>query len=581
MSDFKGTYTPNFHLAKPSGEDKVDISILNANMDIIDDNLGQGGGGSTSQSDYAQNDSTKADYIKNRPCWSEEVTVPYYEFEVDRYGSETVIIGGYAPDLSELVGETVPVEFFNITGEHYSGNGEVVDMGILFPEASGFLGIAVTLEVQEQPYLIGYFISGIDPSTFSHSDTTSVYVAIDGVTGTIRINLPSSQTEYHKLDENYLPDSEYNEYYKEYYVNPTKLENQPTSEYTAEELWEKTFSPCGYVYPTDENHFIYCNTYSQYTIRYTYGQQNDDVVWELSNLDTGNGYTLELGMPLMLNFEWDSELDTRIYFFSGYENEWFAQEGGLDIIPKLPAKYSQFEVTVDSVAELAFDIGYDNQNVPETYKLVHTPVARITPYYSGDLHPSNSSVRYANGYAGEPEYSYITNLPFCMIYPPVNIEYNDDTATLSPVSYYCGHSVGYNKNYKFKYHMHSTIDMTDQTLSIINDLSGAWERGVGYDDWRDKETGNVIDITILDLDYSLIDYWANQIKDDCTSQEVSFYVYNDRFEETPDTDCPTSIQGISLDLGNTVSTSPHSIINVADTYTPFYTKIIIRGKYTK
>lgn len=45
MSDFKGTYTPNFHLAKPSGEDKVDISILNANMDIIDDNLGQGGGG--------------------------------------------------------------------------------------------------------------------------------------------------------------------------------------------------------------------------------------------------------------------------------------------------------------------------------------------------------------------------------------------------------------------------------------------------------------------------------------------------------------------------------------------------------
>ena len=45
MSEFKGTYTPNFHLAKPSGEDNVRISDLNDNMDIIDTALASSGGG--------------------------------------------------------------------------------------------------------------------------------------------------------------------------------------------------------------------------------------------------------------------------------------------------------------------------------------------------------------------------------------------------------------------------------------------------------------------------------------------------------------------------------------------------------
>ena len=45
MSEFKGTFTPNYHLAKPSGADNVDISILNDNMDIIDNAIAQGGGG--------------------------------------------------------------------------------------------------------------------------------------------------------------------------------------------------------------------------------------------------------------------------------------------------------------------------------------------------------------------------------------------------------------------------------------------------------------------------------------------------------------------------------------------------------
>ena len=38
-------YTANYHLAKPDGNDNVDISVLNSNADIIDSALAQGGGG--------------------------------------------------------------------------------------------------------------------------------------------------------------------------------------------------------------------------------------------------------------------------------------------------------------------------------------------------------------------------------------------------------------------------------------------------------------------------------------------------------------------------------------------------------
>lgn len=37
-------YTPNLKLAKPAGTDKVDVSVLNSNMDIIDEKSAQWGG---------------------------------------------------------------------------------------------------------------------------------------------------------------------------------------------------------------------------------------------------------------------------------------------------------------------------------------------------------------------------------------------------------------------------------------------------------------------------------------------------------------------------------------------------------
>ena len=37
-------YTNTFNFAKPAGEDKVDVSVLNSNMDILDQTLTAGGG---------------------------------------------------------------------------------------------------------------------------------------------------------------------------------------------------------------------------------------------------------------------------------------------------------------------------------------------------------------------------------------------------------------------------------------------------------------------------------------------------------------------------------------------------------
>lgn len=47
MSNFNGTYTETFKLAKPSGNDNVDIGTLNQNMDTLDATLTAGGGTSS------------------------------------------------------------------------------------------------------------------------------------------------------------------------------------------------------------------------------------------------------------------------------------------------------------------------------------------------------------------------------------------------------------------------------------------------------------------------------------------------------------------------------------------------------
>ena len=60
-------YTQYFNLAKPSMEDNAEISVLNDNMDIIDEILNQEGSGV--QADWSTNNDSEASYIKNRPFY--------------------------------------------------------------------------------------------------------------------------------------------------------------------------------------------------------------------------------------------------------------------------------------------------------------------------------------------------------------------------------------------------------------------------------------------------------------------------------------------------------------------------------
>ena len=165
-----------------------------------------GGGGGQVQPDWNQNNSTAADYVKNRPFYTgapvetvlvEESTVPFFEDDVDIY------MGELESTFSATVGETYKVSWDgtvyertceNFNGELFMGNKSIVGEG----SDTG------------EPFIIGVFngegikIATTDTSashTFSISSTVAPIVKIPAkyidkdTSGYIAIHKNSTMTE--------------------------------------------------------------------------------------------------------------------------------------------------------------------------------------------------------------------------------------------------------------------------------------------------------------------------------------------------------------------------------------------------
>lgn len=129
------------------------------------------------QSDYAQNDDTKEDYIKNRPCYDEEKTVDYIEYNVVTTDDFARIFVTIDKPLNLTLGDTYSLTAvsagetdFNLSGAAKDvrsalealADGETIIMNFDADVPSSLLGIE---DDSETPYLI----SGI--SVDATSDT--------------------------------------------------------------------------------------------------------------------------------------------------------------------------------------------------------------------------------------------------------------------------------------------------------------------------------------------------------------------------------------------------------------------------
>lgn len=131
------------------------------------------------QSDYAQNDDTKEDYIKNRPCYDEEKTVDYIEYSVVTTEDFTKTFVTIDKSLNLTLGDTYSLAITAVsvgeTDSNISGaakdvrsvlealaDGETIIMNFDADVPSPLLGI----ESDETPYLI----SGISVDATSDAE---------------------------------------------------------------------------------------------------------------------------------------------------------------------------------------------------------------------------------------------------------------------------------------------------------------------------------------------------------------------------------------------------------------------------
>lgn len=570
-------YTQYFDLAKPDGDDLVDISVLNENADKIDTALHNSGGGGTGvQPDWEQNDDTAADYIKNRICWKEETTVPYFEFETSAYGAEVFPVYGYAPDLSDMLGDTVSVNVIVNTGDEeitFTSECPVINMSEIEPTLSDYYGINISITYESEEIPLGIFISQLDATTVEHSDTDSCFLVTgESFDAKIQIGLPTTTTVYHKIDENYLPTVGEEEYYAEYVVRPTLLVNQPTTTASSTEIWNANVPKNGYVYIIDSNSFVLCQNYSDFINRD--GAKSGEIVWTLEGLDTGNEYTLENAMPLMFDNYWDSDISDYVYYFYGYVDNRFATNTFGIAIPTKNT-YSSLEVVMTSTADVGYAINYNNQTV-SSVALMAPPAVRIYPEYTEDITPTNISVKFPNdravGYSNEDEVTfYITCTPSCYIYPPIDISYNNTTVTIAPKQYITGRAVDLHNSY-FKYNITSTMNFSSQSLTLVNKLIGAWESDHGYE-YRNKYTDEVIDINSYTLGCDALSSVSTKIKEDCTSQEIGLFTFRQEYDDTIRDSTPNKVNSIVFDFDR--------LAGGYVGYVPLNTKITITGKYEK
>ena len=507
------------------------------------------GGGSTSQSDYAQNDSTKADYIKNRPCWSESTSVEHESYVLIAT-QENTLLEGFAPDLSERVGETLAVPtYYREVGEEDWDSFGALECEIVEIE-SGIYGFAVP---ELEGMSVGVFLARYNYETQSADENNSTFefnpeLISYGVEMKFEIPIPYTnvETTWHKLDTNYIDvdalskEIETGESVTEIYIEPTLFVNQPTWDSSIEDYQIiNYFNGYGsgilrryFVYITDENsgEFMLVPSLTDLAnkIYFDYTPTNDDVVFTLADLDTGLGYAVFNGLDVIVNLEGSSGDLDKFEVFS-YSNEDLVPNNRYDKYTLMFRVGSQNIKDIDTLSVDLYgiqDIGYqyDTLTSPTEITLRCVPSVKLNTNSTGN---GSSFIVYSNPNNTVTSVSGTQEVvKFCM---PPYLKFNYDTEPISvtPLKKYRGI---WDFNYggrkatlpsRISYHLHSESKYFDDSIYTNSELSCSYVDELIISD-VDSDQIN------LDYDYAVnrsnTTYW--NISDELISAQSSSFTPN-------------------------------------------------------
>lgn len=161
---------------------------------VASEGQGSGGGGSSVQSDYLQNDPAAADYIKNRPFYEELQTTTYDPANIIE-GDDTNMIPSSALDV--VIGDVVQYEILQNGITLASGETVVLDGEEIEFSGHGYLYISETINEDDAEILV------IDKlSTILEPSNTESIAALPY--SDIMIKISSGTVK--KIDKKFLPD---------------------------------------------------------------------------------------------------------------------------------------------------------------------------------------------------------------------------------------------------------------------------------------------------------------------------------------------------------------------------------------
>ena len=474
----------------------------------------QGGGGTQQQADWNQNDNTQVDYIKNRPFYSETTTITHDYYTITLTGDEDsyVNIDGYAPDLESMVGQNVQVDFL-VNDVSLTQDYEVVENQGMYAIIMDYQGVS-----------LGNFISKVQlvDGQPEPSDTGSVFIigeGLQGVPASVKIYIPYTKTEtiYHKLDNNYLdidnilPETVYDIYAEKTFV-PTELINQPSTSADFSDIPEGYFYVCWLT-----GNFIVTQTLAECMIKANdsnYTPSSSEVLFSLTDYDTGLGYLLQTGM----NVQIIKDEATETFKFLSYADE-TETSFGQDI--QIPAKqYDEMQIDCLSNIDMTYtyDAGTDTlgMGAPRSFSFGIANTASNAPSI-------NVFTKHPNGVSIENDFQNII-MPEFYFTPPIDITYNQGTVTYTPLKYYKGEAISDLENGVLQtgvgFNVHSHIIFNETALNMKTELSGT--RIQPY--WLEN-SGSPVDLTNTTFDYSELNNstYKNKIADNCLEQEINTY----------------------------------------------------------
>lgn len=161
---------------------------------VASEGQGSGGGGSSVQSDYLQNNENAADYIKNRPFYEELQTTTFDPTNIIEEGDMTIIP---STALNLTVGGTAQYELLLDGDSVAMGSVEVLDGEEMGFPGHGFLYIAETINGDDAVVMVVDRLS----ASLEPSETESI-----AVPPLPNLTIKISSGTVKKIDKKFLPD---------------------------------------------------------------------------------------------------------------------------------------------------------------------------------------------------------------------------------------------------------------------------------------------------------------------------------------------------------------------------------------